>query len=554
MEKRTLIAFVLSFLILLLWSMYYGSEPPQAPPEPGAPEMTSPGEAPPAPETAGKGPPETPGPETRPPAAGPEVAEQDIRVETPLYEALLSNRGPSLKSFRLKHYHLTTAADSPPIDLVSLDRSREPFLLFQFHNPGINAAEPVAFQVDQSEIRLSEGSGPRELVFESREANGLTVTQTFRFHPDLYRIDLVVQAKNESSNPMTGTFSADLRVLPPAEKQSYYAYVGFVLLANDSLEEIEIEKKAEEKSHEGKIQWLAYENEYFMTAVVPADPGKGLFRGRMKESGLLHGTYLPAQQTLNPLETAAASYTLYLGPRDLGILKALGLHLERAVDFGWTDLIAKPLLYTLRFFNQYLHNYGLSIILLTILVKLLFWPLTHKSYKSMKEMKKLQPRMAKIREKYKDNREQMNKETMALYRTYKVNPMGGCLPMVIQIPVFFALFRILGNAIELRHAPFLLWINDLSAPDRLFSFPFQIPFMTPPSGIPILTLLMGASMFIQQKMTPTPGDPTQAKIMLFLPVIFTFMFINFPSGLVLYWLVNNLLSIGQQYRIQKAPG
>ena len=161
--------------------------------------------------------------------------------------------------------------------------------------------------------------------------------------------------------------------------------------------------------------------------------------------------------------------------------------------------------------------------------------------------------MAKIREKHKGNREQMNKELMGLYKTYKVNPMGGCLPMVIQIPVFFALFRILGNSIELRHAPFFLWINDLSAPDRLFRFPFDIPYMSPPYGIPVLTLLMGASMFIQQKMTPTPGDPTQAKIMLLLPIIFTVMFINFPSGLVLYWLVNNILSIGQQYRIIKRP-
>jgi YidC/Oxa1 family membrane protein insertase len=254
---------------------------------------------------------------------------------------------------------------------------------------------------------------------------------------------------------------------------------------------------------------------------------------------------------VRPLDGVTARYTLYMGPRDLEDLKVLDKDLERALSFGWTDIIAKPLLHLLRFFNQYIHNWGVSIILLTILVKIAFWPLTHKSYKSMKEMQKLQPRMAKIREKYKNDRQQMNKEVMGLYKTYKVNPMSGCLPMVIQIPVFFALFRILGSAIELRHAPFMLWINDLSAPDRLFNFAFSIPFMKPPYGIPVLTLLMGASMFIQQKMTPTPGDPTQAKIMLFLPLIFTFMFINFPSGLVLYWLVNNVLSIGQQYRIHR---
>ena len=241
-------------------------------------------------------------------------------------------------------------------------------------------------------------------------------------------------------------------------------------------------------------------------------------------------------------------YALYFGPRDIGILKSLNLQLEKAVNFGFFDIVSKPLLWVLIFFNGYLHNYGWAIILLTILVKIVFWPLTHKSYKSMKDMQKLQPKMAKIREKHKDNREQMNQEMMALYKTYKVNPMGGCLPMVIQIPVFFALYSLLGYAIELRHAPFLLWINDLAAPDRL---PIGVPIPYVGEGIPVLTLLMGASMFIQQKMTPTTGDPTQAKIMLFLPVVFTFMFINFAAGLVLYWLVNNVLSIGQQYYINK---
>jgi YidC/Oxa1 family membrane protein insertase len=171
----------------------------------------------------------------------------------------------------------------------------------------------------------------------------------------------------------------------------------------------------------------------------------------------------------------------------------------------------------------------------------------------MREMQKLQPLMTKIREKYKDDRERMNKELMGLYRTYKVNPLGGCLPMLIQIPVFIALYAVLSSAIELRHAPFMLWIDDLAAPDRLFSLPFSIPFMNPPYGIPVLTLLMGASMFITQKLTPTVGDPAQAKIMMFLPIMFTVMFINFPSGLVLYWLTQNIISIGQQYRINRKP-
>jgi YidC/Oxa1 family membrane protein insertase len=169
----------------------------------------------------------------------------------------------------------------------------------------------------------------------------------------------------------------------------------------------------------------------------------------------------------------------------------------------------------------------------------------------MSEMKKIQPLMAELREKYKNDKKQMNQELMALYKTYKINPMGGCLPMILQIPVFFALYRMLYQAIELRHTPFVLWINDLSAPDRLFEFGFSIPFMQPPYGIPVLTLVMGATMFLQQKMSPPPGDPAQAKIMMLMPVVFTFIFINFSSGLVLYWLVNNVLSIAQQYYIQK---
>jgi YidC/Oxa1 family membrane protein insertase len=188
---------------------------------------------------------------------------------------------------------------------------------------------------------------------------------------------------------------------------------------------------------------------------------------------------------------------------------------------------------------------------MTIIIKVLLWPLGTKSYKSMNEMKRVQPLISEIREKYKDDKKRQNQEMMGLYKTYKINPMGGCLPMLMQLPVFFALYRMLYQAIELRHAPFFGWINDLSAPDRLFNFDFAIPLMQPPYGIPVLTIIMGVSMFLQQKMSPPPGDPTQAKIMMVMPIAFTFIFINFSSGLVLYWLVNNILSMGQQFYIQK---
>jgi YidC/Oxa1 family membrane protein insertase len=199
----------------------------------------------------------------------------------------------------------------------------------------------------------------------------------------------------------------------------------------------------------------------------------------------------------------------------------------------------------------FIPNYGIAIIILTLITKVILWPLGTKSYRSMNDMKRLQPLMAEIREKHKNDRPRMNQEIMLLYRTYKVNPVGGCLPMVFQIPVFFALYRMLYSAIELRHAPFFGWITDLSAPDRLFNFGFSIPFMEPPYGIPVLTIVMGATMFLQQKMSPAPGDPAQAKMMMFMPIVFTFIFINFSSGLVLYWLVNNIFSISQQFYISK---
>ena len=233
----------------------------------------------------------------------------------------------------------------------------------------------------------------------------------------------------------------------------------------------------------------------------------------------------------------------------MDILGAAGRSLNKALDFGMFDILAKPCVWLMNKLYSVIPNYGIAIIILTFLIKLILWPLGSKSYKSMSEMKKIQPLMKEIREKYKNDKKKMNEEVMSLYRTYKINPLGGCLPMLVQIPVFFALYRMLYEAIELRHAPFFLWINDLAAPDRLFRFDFTIPFMDPPYGIPVLTLVMGATMFLQQKMSPPMGDPTQAKMMMLMPVIFTVIFINFSSGLVLYWLVNNIVSISQQYYI-----
>lgn len=552
MEKRTILAFVLSFLVLLFWSYYFNPEQqPSAVKEEPALEQKDKSHQVTDMDANIIKPPSAPLIQQKQASVSAEIIDKEIIVDTPYYRAIFSNRNATIKSFKLKKYSVTKDSDSYPIEMVNLDD--DDYFEVAYTNRSTPKTD-VMYQANTDAISLDTGSSQGELIFSHTGSDGTSLTQTFRFYPDKYSIDLNINISNNSLTTIEGDINACIRNRPSETQKGNYSFVGAALLFNGNLEEIKPKKmKKEEKSFSGSIEWVAYENDYFIASLIPFDHADGVFKGRLLESGTVQAEYITPSIVLSPSEKVSKAFTLFIGPRDLDILRQTGKNLDKAVNFGFFDIIAKPLHYALRLFNRYVHNYGVSIILLTIIIKIIFWPLTHKSYKSMKEMQKLQPLMAKIREKHKNNKEQMNRELMGLYKTYKINPMGGCLPMVIQIPVFFALFRILGSSIELRQAPFMLWITDLSAPDRLFNFPFSIPLMTPPYGIPILTLLMGASMFIQQKMTPTPGDPAQAKMMMFLPIIFTFMFINFPSGLVLYWLTNNILSIGQQYRIKKRP-
>jgi len=299
------------------------------------------------------------------------------------------------------------------------------------------------------------------------------------------------------------------------------------------------------------VTWVAMQDRYFMMSVIPDQVEEAGMRLFLKGEDLFEAQYLNPDGDIRPGTQHTYQYSLFFGPKSMEVLKSAGHDLGKALNFGMFTVLAKPCVWLMNRLYSVIPNYGIAIIILTILIKGVLWPLGSKSYKSMSEMKKIQPLMKEIREKYKNDKKKMNEEVMSLYRTYKINPLGGCLPMVVQLPVFFALYRMLYQAIELRHAPFFLWIDDLSAPDRLFHFSFSIPFMEPPYGVPVLTIIMGATMLLQQKMSPPMGDPTQAKMMMFMPLIFTVIFINFSAGLVLYWLVNNILSISQQYYIQK---
>jgi YidC/Oxa1 family membrane protein insertase len=546
MDKRAFLALALSFLVFFVWSSLFGPKPKERPPE--------------EPVTAEKKENKPPPQEKRVPLdTKPEVMLeaqtdfQDITVETELYRAVFSGSGPQIKSFQLKEYRSELGKNAPLKELVHVNNKDGFGLQLGLSGKTISNITAIPLRISRKDITLRQDDQPESLVYEWKSPEGVKLRTEFVFQPQSYDIDLVAELTNTSDYAIDESILINIAHMPRETRRSYGSFEGMAVFVGNKLKEVK-KGKLQGKDFMGQITWVAYEEPYFMTAIIDDDNEKAGVKPTVLPDGEIRIGYSPTPLTLGQNESTRRHFTLYMGPRDLYILKALHKNLEKAINFGWFDIIAKPLLVTLRFFNTYLSNYGLSIILLTILIKILFWPLTHKSYQSMKEMRKLQPMMAKIREKYKHNKQEMNKQLMGLYKTYKINPMGGCLPMIIQIPVFFAFYRILPNSIELRHAPFVLWINDLSAPERLFSFPFQVPLMAPPYGIPILTLLMGASMFLQQKMTPTPGDPAQAKMMMFLPIIFTFLFINFPSGLVLYWLVNNVLSIAQQYRINRKLG
>ena len=468
---------------------------------------------------------------------------REIPVTTSLYSAVVTESGGMVKSFRLKHYREALAKDSGNKELLLPKGGDSLPLNFSWGvEPG--SIPPVVYEA--APLKQAQGGGTI-LTMRGKLPSGLEVVRTMRFSDQQYLMELTIEVVNPTATPLKGApyLTLDNR---PFSQESGRVFVGPAVLRDGVLEEIKTtDLKKGSRSFTGKISWAAYEDNYFLCGIVPHTGEQHTAYFSLQEGDRVTTVLAGASDVIQPGQRQQYTYSVYFGPKTMGALKAAGYELDRSINFGWFDVMAKPTLYLLNFLYGYVGNYGVAIILVTVFIKLLFWPISQKGMKSMKTMQKLQPKMAKIREKFKDDKQLQQQEMIKLYQTYKVNPVGGCLPMVIQIPVFFALYKVLLQTIELRHAPFFLWITDLSAPDRLF-IGFNLPFV---GGIQVLTLLMGATMFLQQKMTPATGDPTQQKVMMFMPVIFTFMFLNFASGLVLYWFVNNLLSIGQQYLVNR---
>ncbi len=491
------------------------------------------------------------------PVERPESKYRTISVSTPLYNIAISEYGAAVRRFELKNYKQTNKQDSPFKQLVSKDLVSGTLLL-DLERESVPDLKNAVYTAGIGTNKTSVFQGSKSIEFVLTTSRGLVIKKIFTFKADSYMIDCDIIFQNGSDMSLNDSIVISTPGIYNDEikKRSRFAFEGPVVLLDDEYTTINPKDIEEQNTYSGQIGWSGFTERYFMTAVMPRPSSDGTINLDTKiklsyTNELITNDLIQTMDRLDPGKQAQYPFTFYMGPKSLKVLGEYDNSFKKAINFGFFNILAKPLLITMNTIHDFIPNYGVAIILLTVLIKLIFWPLGTKSYKSMNKMKKVQPLMTELRQKYKDDKQRMNKEVMALYKTYKVNPASGCLPMLVQMPIFFALYRMLYQAIELRHAPFVAWITDLSAPDRLFEFSFTIPMMQAPYGLPMLTLIMGASFLLQQKMTPATGDPMQAKMMMLMPIFMTVIFINFPAGLVLYMFVNNIISMGQQYYIQK---
>ncbi|MBI5887951.1 MAG: membrane protein insertase YidC [Deltaproteobacteria bacterium] len=474
-------------------------------------------------------------------------------VETPFFKAIFTNIGGGIKKWELKKFRESQTPNARVVSINGATRQDATFttrfrpagaketteLVFQLKGLGpLRRSSPIEGVKPPSGKDLNiAGNQSAELVFVANTKDGLRIEKKYVFSGSSYRVSSEVSIIGAKA--VSGSIETLLSASFDAGEDAAHYHTGPVIQTKDKLLRQDLSKEPLQTGG-GEFKWLGLESKYFLEVFIPLKgvnpktPAAVSWTTQGSGSGGSKAA-LQTQIELRPNEKAVYAYDIFIGPKEYDLLLAQKNGLEEAIEFGWFSFMAKPLLVVLNFFERYLGNYGIAIVIITVIIKIIFYPLTKHSMKSMKEMQLLQPQMAALREKYKSDKQKMNKEVMDLYKRYKINPVSGCLPMILQIPVFIALYEVLYVAIELRHAPLFLWIADLSAKDPYYVTP----------------VLMGITMFIQQKMTPTSMDPTQAKIMLIMPVIFTFMFLNFPAGLVVYWLINNVLSIAQQYNIHK---
>ncbi len=569
-EQRNLIlAIVLSVTIIIAFQYFY--ELPrikqaqrEVQPTEQVAEPAQPGEAPSA-EVVAPAPPGAP--------SGPEVARADILAKTarieianPRVKGSLAVTGARIDDLVLLDYRETPDPSSPNVTLLSPAEAPGAYFA-EFGWVAGDGDTPVPdrnteWQADGTELRPDK---PVTLSWDN--GAGLRFEQQIAIDDD-YMFTITQRVVNTGDASVTlHPYGLISRWGTPKTLGYYILHEGPIGVLDGTLEEIDYD----DLQKDGKVAlpstggWLGITDKYWLASLIPDQKASltGTFQHFLADGQDRYQVdYLSAPVTVAAGQSAEVSSRLFAGAKVVGLLdryeEDYGIPLfDRAVDFGWFYFLTKPMFYTIHFFYIWTGNYGIAIIMLTLLVKLLFFPLANKSYTSMSKMKKLQPKMMELREKYGDDKARMNQELMALYKQEKVNPMSGCLPIVVQIPVFFSLYKVLFVSIEMRHAPFFGWIQDLSAPDptSVFNLFGLIPW-DPPSmlHIGVWPLIMGITMLLQQKLNPAPADPVQAKVMMFLPVMFTFLFATFPAGLVIYWTWNNILSIAQQWVIMKRMG
>jgi YidC/Oxa1 family membrane protein insertase len=548
-ERRALIAMVLMLVVLLFYWMYAPNR--SRAPEPAAPETASPG-------TESFGQADTgsaaaagtgstadgaPGALDLDIHGGPG---EDVDVETPLVSAIFTTSGGVVTSFRLKDY---PGVDDEPVEIIpESDHGALGIVLFTETGQRIDLTK-AAFEPSATMIDVPAG-GEAVLTFALKTEQGLEVVKYHTFIADTYMIETRVSVYGPGSETIraieigwqSGLATTEERVKDDLRGFTSLTYILEGGLEKESLGDV---KKQDVIKTGGNIGWTGTKTKYFLAAFVPIEAERTISKA-----------FLSGEETIGiSLETrrpgtGTQAYLVYVGPLNYNDLKAYGLGLEKAVDFGWKFI--SPLSRLVFAFMLWVHgaipNYGVVIILLSVIIKILFWPLTQKSFKSMREMQKVQPALAELKEKHKDDPKKLNQDMWKLYKERGINPAGGCFPMLLQMPVFIALFNLLSRTIELRRAPFMLWINDLAAPDVMAKLPFNLPFIG--NNLSVLPILMGVAMFIQQKMSST--DPQNKTMTYMLPVIFTVIFYRFPSGLVLYWLVNNILTIMHQYLLARS--
>lgn len=469
-----------------------------------------------------------------------ETKAKQITVKTDTLDVVINTQGGDIVQANLRKYPEQLKSDKPFVLLNDNPNSLYVAQSGLIGNLGPDTQKQAAiYQADKTAYQLSDGQNELAVKLSWHNRKGLIVNKIYTFKRDSYVVDLTYEISNGTKSNWSGQLYTQLKHLNIPEPKHMFQFATFsgasISSPEKPYEKIKYKKLAEQDlNRQIKGGWLAFQQHYFISAWVPNPEQRHTYYSRSQGEVYTIGAVSPALNVA-PNEKLQTTAKLYVGPEDADRLKAVAPNLDLTIDYGWLWFISSFLFWLMKHIHAVVGNWGWSIVLITVLIKLAFYKLSATSYRSMAKMRGLQPKIEMLKEMHGNDKQKMSQEMMKMYREQKVNPFGGCLPILVQIPFFIALYYVLIESVELRQAPFILWIHDLAMADPYY----------------VLPILMGASMLVQQKLSPAPADPLQAKVMMALPIVFTFLFLNFPAGLVLYWVVNNSLSILQQWYITK---